>query len=196
MANVETTNYAKFQTSNPVVRRLFDNFFQSVAGILETIEPRRVLDAGCGEGETIERLGGLLPHPVTGVDLNAESVEFAVQRLPDDQFSVGDVTDLEFPDNSFDLVLCLEVLEHLPNPEVAVAELARVCSSDLILSVPHEPWFRLGSLARGKYLKNFGNHPEHINHWNPASFRDFLSAHLDVVEVRRSTPWVIAHCRV
>lgn len=196
MTDVKTTNYAKFQTSNPVVRRLFDNFFQSIAEMLETIHPRRVLDAGCGEGETIERVGGLLPHPVIGVDLNAKSVEFAARRLPGDEFAVGDVTDLGFSADSFDLVLCLEVLEHLPNPEVAVKELARVSSSDLILSVPHEPWFRLGSLARGKYLRGLGNHPEHVNHWNPASFRAFLAAHLEVVEVRRSTPWVIAHCRV
>jgi 2-polyprenyl-3-methyl-5-hydroxy-6-metoxy-1,4-benzoquinol methylase len=196
LSGIETTNYEKFQTSNPVVRRLFDNFFRSVAEIVGALELDKVLDAGCGEGETIERLDGLLPHPVTGVDLNADSVGFARQRLTEDEFSVDDVTDLPFPDDSFDLTLCLEVLEHLPRPELAVQELSRVSSSDLVLSVPHEPWFRLGSLARGKYVKGLGNHPEHVNHWNPSSFRDFLSDYLDVVEVRRSTPWVIAHCRV
>lgn len=196
MTAIETTNYEKFQTSNPVVRRLFDNFFRSVAEIVRSTEPARVLDAGCGEGETIQRLGAVLPHPVVGVDLNPGSVGFASERLPEDEFSVGDVTDLDFPDGAFDLVLCLEVLEHLPVPGLAVEELGRVSSSDLILSVPHEPWFRLGSLARGKYLGGFGNHPEHVNHWNPSSFRDFLSESLEVVEIRRSTPWVIAHCRV
>jgi len=195
LAGVETSNYEKFQTPNSVVRRLFDSFFHSIRSLVAPLSPLKVLDAGCGEGETIDRLGDLLPHPVTGVDLNTDSVAYARERLPGDEFLVGDVTQLRFPDDSFDLTFCLEVLEHLPRPESAVQELARVSSSDLILSVPHEPWFRLGSLARGKYLKGFGNHPEHVNHWNPSSFGRFLSDHLEVVEVRRSTPWVIAHCR-
>lgn len=193
---METTNYEKFQTSNPVVRRLFDRFFDRVSAEIEASHPTRVLDAGCGEGETIERLGPILPKPVQGVDLNPESVEFASARLPEHHFEVGDLTALRFEDSSFDLVLCLEVLEHIPEPGAALAEIARVSSSEIVLSVPHEPWFRLGSLARGNYLSGWGNHPEHVNHWNPRSFRRFLEPVVDVVEVRTSLPWVIARCRV
>jgi hypothetical protein len=61
--------------------------------------------------------------------------------------------------------------------------------------VPHEPWFRLGSFARGKYLKSWGNHPEHVNHWNPKSFQRFLSAQAELIEIRTSMPWIIARCR-
>ena len=68
---------------------------------------------------------------------------------------------MPFEDDSFDLVLCLEVLEHVPEPGAALAELARVCCGRIVLSVPDEPWFRLGSLARGKYLRGLGDHPEH-----------------------------------
>ncbi len=193
---METTNYEKFQTGNPVVRRLFDGFFETVARMVGESRPERVLDAGCGEGETIERLGSLLPHPVTGVDLNPDSVRFAASRLPEDRFDTADLLALPFDDDSFDLVLCLEVLEHIPDPRPALAELSRVSSSELILSVPHEPWFRLGSLARGKYVSGFGNHPEHVNHWNPRSFREFLSVSVEPVEVTTSLPWVVARCRV
>lgn len=192
---METTNYEKFQTGNPVVRRLFDGFFETVARMVEESRPERVLDAGCGEGETIERLGSLLPHPVTGVDLNPDSVRFAASRLPEDRFDTADLLALPFDTDSFDLVLCLEVLEHIPDPRPALAELARVSSCDLILSVPHEPWFRLGSLARGKYVSGFGNHPEHVNHWNPRTFREFLSGSVEPLEVTTSLPWVIARCR-
>jgi 2-polyprenyl-3-methyl-5-hydroxy-6-metoxy-1,4-benzoquinol methylase len=193
---MDTTNYEKFQTGNPVVRRLFNGFFDRISEQIRKAGPTKVLDAGCGEGETIERLGDLLPHPVQGVDLNPESVEFASSRLPDDRFEVGDLTDLGFEDDSFDLVLCLEVLEHIPNPEPALIELSRVCSSEILISVPHEPWFRLGSLARGKYLSGWGNHPEHVNHWNPKTLRRFLEPTVDVVEIGTSLPWVIARCRV
>jgi SAM-dependent methyltransferase len=193
---VETTNYEKFQTGNPVVRHLFDGFFDTVGRMIAEVEPQNVLDAGCGEGETIERLGDRLPHPVTGVDLNPDSVGFAAERLPGDRFETADLLALPFEDDSFDLVLCLEVLEHIPDPRPALAEMARVSSGELILSVPHEPWFRLGSLARGKYLAGFGNHPEHVNHWNPKTFREFLSGAVEPVEVTTSLPWVLARCRV
>ena len=193
---MDTTNYEKFQTGNPVVRRLFDRFFDRVSDQIAAAAPTRVLDAGCGEGETIERLRDLLPTPVQGVDLNPGSVEFASERLPEDSFEVGDLTDLRFDDDSFDLVLCLEVLEHIPDPEPALREMARVSSSELLISVPHEPWFRLGSLARGNYLSDWGNHPEHVNHWNPRTLRRFLEPTVDVVEIGTSLPWVIARCRV
>lgn len=196
MNAIETTNYEKFQTSNPVVGKLISRFYERVTGITSGLSPDSVLDAGCGEGETLERLAPLLPDSVTGVDLNPGSVEFTRERIPGAEFSVANILDLPFPDDSFDLVLCLEVLEHIPDPGPAVAELKRVGRRDLIFSVPSEPWFRLGSLARGKYLSDWGNHPEHVNHWNPRSFREFLAGTLEVVAVERSTPWLIAHCRV
>ena len=195
--DVDTSNYEKFQTGNPVVRRLFDRFYGKVGAIVETAGAGSgaVLDAGCGEGETLERLEGRVNGVVTGIDLNPQSVAFAASRIPSGSFMVADLIDLPFEDDSFDLVFCLEVLEHIPDPAPALAELARVCRGDLVLSVPSEPWFRLGSLARGKYLSGWGNHPEHVNHWNPRSFREFLTAQTNVVNVERSTPWIVAHAR-
>jgi 2-polyprenyl-3-methyl-5-hydroxy-6-metoxy-1,4-benzoquinol methylase len=191
----QSTNYEKFQTGNPVVLRLIDRFFTRLGAIVEPLGAESVLDAGCGEGETLERLGALLPERVAGVDLSPEAVEFASRRLPGAQISRESVYELPFADDSFDLVLCLEVLEHLKQPEAAIAELARVSSRDLVVSVPDEPWFRLGSLLRGKYVRTLGNHPEHVNHWSPRSLRRFLEQQLEVVTLERSFPWLIARCR-
>lgn len=193
--SVDTTNYDKFQTGNPVVRRLIDRFYDEVRRTVTGLEPTSVLDAGCGEGETLERLRGQLPQRQVGVDLNPESVEFAAARIPDAEFQVANLLDLPFENDSFDLVLCLEVLEHLDRPEGGLSELARVAAGDIVISVPHEPWFRLGSFARGKYVKTWGNHPEHVNHWNPKSLTAFLGRQVEVVSVTKSTPWLIAHCR-
>ena len=103
---------------------------------------------------------------------------------------------LPFADRSMDAVLCLEVLEHLERPQLALAELARVARHRVILSVPHEPYFRLGNLVRGKHLSGWGNHPEHVQHWNPATFQSFLQPTFAEVRVVEAFPWIVASCAV
>ena len=191
----QSSNYEKFQTGNPVVRRLIDRFYARLLARVEPLEADSLLDAGCGEGETLARLGAGLPLRTVAVDLSPEAVEFTAQRFPQVEVSRESVLDLPFADGEFELVLCLEVLEHIEGPEAALAELGRVTSEHLVISVPDEPWFRAGSLLRGKYLRGLGNHPEHVNHWNPRTLRAFLETRLEVVSLTRSFPWLIAHCR-
>lgn len=191
-----STNYEKFQTGNPVVQRLIDRFYDRVAVEVGAVGASSVLDAGCGEGETLIRLDGLLPERTAGIDIDADAVEYTRERVPAAEISQHSVESLPFEDGSFDLVLCLEVLEHIPEPAGALRELSRVAAGgELVISVPHEPWFRLGSLLRGKYLSGLGNHPEHVNQWNRRSLRDFLETNVEVVTLRGSFPWLIARCR-
>jgi SAM-dependent methyltransferase len=178
-----------------VVRRLIDRFYGHLRSQVEPLRPATVLDAGCGEGETIARLEDVLPERVSAVDILDESVAYTRRRLPFVDASRESVYELPFDDDAFDLVMSLEVLEHLARPADAVRELGRVAASDVILSVPYEPYFRLGSLLRGKYVSRLGNHPEHVNHWNRRTFAGFLSAQLDVLELAVAFPWLIAHCR-
>ena len=191
-----STNFEKFQTSNPVVRRLIDRFYGRLGAIVEQLRPGSVLDAGCGEGETLARLGAWLPERIAAVDLSPEAVEFTSRRFPGAEVRRESVYELPFEDSAFELVLCLEVLEHLRDPGAALEELSRVSSAEVVLSVPHEPWFRAGSLLRGKYVGTLGNHPEHVNHWNPRTLRGLLSTQVEVISVDRSLPWLIARCRV
>ena len=190
-----STNYEKFQTSNPVVRRLIDRFYDDVVATVAEVRPSSLLDAGCGEGETIERLGDLVPAHAAAVDISPEAVEYTAGRLPDVAVSRESVYELPFADGEFELVICLEVLEHLEDPAAGLRELARVSGGSLLLSVPDEPWFRLGSLLRGKYVASLGNHPEHVNHWNPRTFRRFLAAEVEDPRVRRAFPWLVASAR-
>ena len=154
-----------------------------------------MLDAGCGEGETLVRLAGTLPDRVAALDISPEAVEFTAARLPGAEVCQGSVYELPFADHAFELVLCLEVLEHLRDPAAALRELDRVSAASVLVSVPHEPWFRAGSLLRGKYVRTLGNHPEHINHWNPRTLRQLLETRFEVISLSRSFPWLIADCR-
>jgi len=192
---IESTNYAKFRSTNPIVERLIDRYFATLGGIIESLTPGSVLDAGCGEGETIFRLSDLLPRRVAGVDVREDCVAHAKRRLPWVEVSPGNVYDLDFAARSFDLVLCLEVLEHLDEPARALGELSRVSAGDVVLSVPWEPWFRLGSLARGRHVSAFGNNPEHVQRWTRRGFREFLAPRLELVRVSSAFPWLLAHCR-
>jgi SAM-dependent methyltransferase len=177
------------------VQRLIDRFYETLLSIVEPLHSSSLLDAGCGEGETLARLGSALPRRVAAVDIDRDAVAFAAKRFPEVEVTRHSIDRLPFEDDSFDLVLCLEVLEHLPAPDAALAELARVSRSHVVVSVPHEPWFRGGSLLRGKYLSGLGNHPEHVNHWRPQGLRDFLGLRLDEVELSHSFPWLIARGR-
>lgn len=184
----------KYDETNPVVRFLLGRFFKRLRGSLSATRPASILDAGCGEGELLRR--GVLPPGVAPVclDLRAESLaEIArdVRRVR------GSVQALPFPNGAFDVVVCLEVLEHLDDPAAALRELRRVARHAVVVSVPYEPWFQLGNLARGKYRGHWGNHPEHVQHWNPRSFRRFLGDGFTGVEVRAAFPWIVARlsCR-
>ena len=186
-----SSNLAKYQTRNPVARLLISRFFARLRSTVEPLAPGSVLDAGCGEGEALARLEDILPARVAGVDIDSASVRTAARRVPSAETSQGSVYELDFPDDSFDLVLCLEVLEHLERPADALGELARVARRNVIVSVPHEPYFRAGSLLRGKHLRSFGNHPEHINHWNRESLRALVAPWLKGCEVRTAFPWLL-----
>lgn len=192
----KSTNQAKFETSNPVVQRMIAGFFATLGEMVAPLEPAVTLDAGCGEGETIARLGDALGERISAVDIEQRCVEEVSRRLPAVAVRRADVTDLPFGEGEFDLVLCLEVLEHVADPGRAVRELARVGSRDVVVSVPYEPWFRLGSLLRGKYVRTLGNHPEHVNHFRPRSLRALLEPELEVRDLRVAFPWLLAAGRV
>lgn len=189
-----TTNYEKFQTGNPVVRRLLDRFYATLREEVRAVGPQSLLDAGCGEGESLARLDDLVPSATKAVDFNPACVQFTAERIPTAAVSRADVRELPFADAEFELVLCLEVLEHLEEPEVALTELRRVSGGQVIVSVPDEPGFSVGSLLRGNYLGRLGRHPEHLQAWSGRSFRRFLadSGATEIASFRRPFPWLMA----
>lgn len=189
-----STNAAKYDTGNPVVRAMIGRFFDTVEEMVRPLGAGSVLDAGCGEGETLMRLGDALPELRAGIDLSPEAVRMARDRCPGADLAVGSVYEIDAPDDAYELVLCLEVVEHLERPAEALRELRRVAAGNLVVSVPYEPFFRLGSLLRGKYVRTWGNHPEHVNHFNRSGLRAFLEAELAVQDLRIAFPWLVARC--
>ena len=126
-----------------------------------------------------------------GLDLRADAIADARSRWPSHKFTTADVFDAEFDERRYDVVMALEVLEHLYEPAKVLKRLVSLTRDRLILSVPHEPWFQLVNLARGRDFIRLGNHPEHVQHWNPQTFAEFVSRDADVISVRRSFPFIV-----
>ena len=102
------------------------------------------MDIGSGRGVFLWPLLTELPYrPVTAIDLlpHRLAVIDAVRRGGIERLTCArmDATGLGFPDNSFDVVTMLEVLEHIPHPRRALAEVVRVAARFVILSVPSKP---------------------------------------------------------
>jgi len=184
----------KYHDSNPVVRYVLRKFFNRIRAAVAEASPSTLLDAGCGEGELMRR--GALPSGVrvVSLDLRRESLVFFREHSAQRNLVCGSLDALPLVDKSVDVVLCLEVLEHLAKPAAAVAELSRVARQAVILSVPHEPYFRIGNVLRGKHLERWGDHPEHVQHWNPRTFQAFLKPSFTQVRLSDAFPWIVAFC--
>ena len=163
------------------------------------LTPARVLDVGCGEGVLVQRWARALPGArVVGIDLEEESIQagWAEHAAPNLEYRVMEAANLPFGENEFDLASAIEVLEHVPDPEHTIAEMARCAERHLLVSVPREPLWRMLNMARGAYWSELGNTPGHLNHWSRRSFVQLLSRHGEVAQVRSPFPWTMLLVRL
>ena len=189
-------DYEKYLTKNILMTRLINRFLRTVVEFVDVSRARYILDAGCGQGFVSDfLLRSMSGISITGVDIDIESIRNSVLDHKKGELFEGDIYDLPFCDNSFDTVMCLEVLEHLNEPQRAIQEIARVSKRYCIFSVPNEPCFRSMYFLSGRYIKRFGSIPEHINNWTKSQFLEMLNSELSIQLVKTPLPWVIALCR-
>jgi SAM-dependent methyltransferase len=191
--------YDKYGSTNPVVRRLMTGFESTLEELWHKAAPESILDVGCGEGVLTEQWADKLGSGrIVGIDLDDPKLkaEWDKRRRGNLEYRVEDATNLSYGDNEFDMSTAIEVLEHVPDPERTVSEMARVAKRWVLVSVPREPLWRGLNMARGAYWKDFGNTPGHINHWSKRSFVSMLSRYGTVDEVRSPFPWTMVLVRV
>jgi 2-polyprenyl-3-methyl-5-hydroxy-6-metoxy-1,4-benzoquinol methylase len=196
---VTGNTYDKYGSTNLLVRRLMTGFERALDELLTSAEPHSLLDVGCGEGVLVhqwaQRLG---ERRVVGIDLEEQSIQagWSERQAPNLEYHVMRAENLPFAENEFDLATAIEVLEHVPDPEHTLAEMARCAERHLLVSVPREPLWRMLNMARGAYLPQLGNTPGHINHWSKRSFLKLLARYGEVAETRSPFPWTMMLVRL
>lgn len=159
-----------------------------VESLVLTAAPARsvaILDLGCGTGAFLQRLAAHGYDNLTGLDIAPP----AAGRAGGPRWIAGDLdTHWPLPDDGFDLVVAIEVIEHLENPGIALAELARVLrpGAIAILTTPNvhslEARLRWLLAARLKQFDDIGD-PTHVSPMFLHPFRRLAARHgLDVVE--------------
>jgi SAM-dependent methyltransferase len=119
-------------------RNKVDDLYQSEKFFMEESlrKGKSVLDVGCAAGsfsEIVKMYNKNLEY--TGVDISASMIYEAKRRFPDDSFFTCDGRTLDFPDNSFDIVLCFGVLHMTENWKKLLTEQWRVCRETLLFDV-------------------------------------------------------------
>ena len=186
------SKHDKYQSLNPISRYLIANFLDRVYELVAPLQIKSLIDVGCGEGMVLTRLADLLQQvDCKAIDLDPDEVADAQRNLPFVRVAQGSAYELPVADAGVDLVLCTEVLEHLEDPQRALAEFHRATAHYAVLTVPREPIWCALNMARGAHWSSWGNTPGHLNHWSSRAFRRFVSSHFEVLAMRQPLPWTV-----
>ena len=189
-------NLAKYKSKNFVKRHFVKKFLEEVGKVVEEKGVEEVVDVGCGEGQTIKYLrSNTLGLKFIGFDLWEKAVKESRRENPGVDFIVGDIYEVDklLGKGRVDLVMCLEVLEHLEEPGKAMEAMGRVDSVGYLFSVPNEPFFRVGNLVMLKNVTRFGNDVDHRQKWSKGEFYKFVSRYFKVRKILISSFWTIVY---
>jgi SAM-dependent methyltransferase len=126
------TKWGDANTSGPFHRHLR----RIIKRLITPLEFETVLDAGCGQGTLLRELRAEFPHiKLTGTDISPLAIDLARQTVPEGKFWVLDSTK-EHLDERFDLIVCSEVLEHIPDDVAALSHIAEMTGKYLLISSP------------------------------------------------------------
>jgi len=155
-----------YRSRNPLVRFVHSGRLNAIVKLVPD-GVRIILDAGCGEGHLLERLKEAGKGvELCGVDVTSVAVKRARERCPTANIVEGDIAHLPYDDNSISVIVCTEVIEHVPEYDDVLREFKRVLQPNgrLIITFPNE---RLWTVARALLLRRPIKVPDHVNSFSP-----------------------------
>lgn len=196
---VSMTRNTKYLSRNPISQWLIGQFMKNLTDLASLAAPHTILDIGCGEGVVIRQLLAIWNKRqvnIYGTDLQVEAFQVIQQITTEGNYFVSNIYHPPLQPHYYDLVICMEVLEHLDNPEIALQKIEKLTKKYCLLSVPHEPLWRMANMIRGRYLSDLGNTPRHVNHWSRKGFIEFVGNHFQIETIRSPFPWTMILARV
>ncbi len=161
-------------SKNPLVRLLNKERIRHALFLAGDMENLRILDAGMGDGFMLKDIKSKCLY---AIDISGKRCGRAIKRAPLANISLQDLHTTGFKENCFDGIICADVLEHIENPETAIAEMIRIVKKGgfIIISVPNEP---VNIMLRILLLKFPIINPDHIH---------FISK----TKLQKNTGWVL-----
>lgn len=158
-------SYNKFWASDRIIERYLDSgrraFYETIVDSCKEHFHGKIIDVGCGSGDFLSVVSKQINCQVHGLDFSGSSIERCRNLIPAGEFVLGDIYMTGYKANVYDVVCCIEVLEHLENPEIAFKELRRICKSGgvIIITIPNGA---------------FDNYIGHLNFWVEQEFKAFI----------------------
>lgn len=143
---------------------------------------KKVLDVGCRDGTLTQHYAS--GNEVVGVDVDRVALAACAAQLGIETHWCDVTAGLPFADGAFDVVVCGEILEHVPYPPLVLAEIARVLRPGglLVGSVPNA--FRLVNRLKFLFGKDFEVDPTHLHHFSPGSLRQQLQTNFSEITLQ------------
>lgn len=177
-SNVPSDYYQHGIKTNIFQKYWHSRRFNEIKKIIGDEKFKTMLDVGCHSGKFTHELSKKTPKTkIYGIDISKEAINYAKKSYKNISFKVAEAKKLPFKNASFDLVTCLEVMEHIEKPNLVLKEIKRVIEDNgkIIILVPSENllfkliWFLWIHFGPG----NVWNHT-HINQFTNFSLDKLL----------------------
>jgi 2-polyprenyl-3-methyl-5-hydroxy-6-metoxy-1,4-benzoquinol methylase len=166
-----------YSSKNKLVSFVHNNRLDNIVNVFLKLKIKNasVLDAGCGEGHLLERLQKAeKDNKYYGIDIIPLAINQAKERCPFANIEIGDIYEVKYPNEFFDIIICTEVLEHIFNFKSALKELKRTLKPNgvLIISFPNEILWTISRFFLGRRPIKV---PDHVNSFSPNIIKQTLN---------------------
>jgi 2-polyprenyl-3-methyl-5-hydroxy-6-metoxy-1,4-benzoquinol methylase len=193
----------QFEAAEKFVERSIQNryhfVFDSIGRYLNVCKrrPLRVLDAGCGDGVQLQGLRQMAELEIWGIDYNPIRTRRARQKFQGVDIICGDLLHIPFKSDVFDIVLCSQVIEHIPQDDSLLEEAAEVLKPGglLILGTPNEGCL-MARLRNCLFEREVLRQTDHVHFYREPAIRHKIeAAGFTIQEVMREN-WFFPHQRI
>jgi ubiquinone/menaquinone biosynthesis C-methylase UbiE len=176
-SNNKNENYYKAAGLPIMVLSIYD--FYRYKKVKKYLYGKSVMDYGPGKADFLNIIKS--DYEIAGIEMNTERVDLCNKILGQNAVILGNIQEgLDYKDNSFDTITCMEVLEHLDDPKKAVEELVRVSRKRIIITVPFDEKIQyVLCIHCAKYTPHSG----HLHSFNESSIRDIIPQTVSIKKI-------------